>query len=453
MNPNDPATNKPLNPDPLQAGNPFPSNLGQPSPITGSSPEIGQVFQSPEIIQQPSTAPQSFPNNAFVVPSDTPPKEPKKPNKNVMKVVAVIIALILFLMIASVAAAYSVAYGKVGIGNPELQKKIEFFVMELPMTPKSARYLFYKSMMSDAALTSQAFDLSASIKSNSTSPDLLGLSNFDIAAKGDIDIKDQKNLMANMNISITKEFNVDIKTKDKQVYFKINKLPNALLSVLGLNSELLSPLTNTWVTYDATPLNSEARKLLDETSEDTPTPTDMQKELEKYIDDTLLQSFKVSEGDDNGVAVYKIHGTPSPEAIDKVAEKIEKEANPDSGFYINPNGKPIQKTSDILKNMAIDIWMDKKTYNTRRVAISFRIIPDSSLSQSLSENNVLGVTDSLIPGLGSSMDVAFVMAFSEYGKTVVVDVPTDALSFEEYTARFSTIMRELYSIQMPSLQE
>lgn len=435
------------------------TNAGDPYGINTSAANTVEDQLAPTIDQIAAvTQSDPVPPSPPMIPVETV-SFPSHKGSLIKKIAGILAVLILLLVLSSAGAFYALAYHVVELSsNPELQKKAEFLVMELPFMPKSARYLLYKSVTADKSYTSQSFDMSAAVTTNSQTSSMLGFNNFDIAAKGDADVADKKNPLMNMNLSITKDFNVDLKAKEKFVYFKIKKLPSALLALLGLNIDNLAPLTNVWVSYDTTPLATEARDLLNQnTTEDTKSlQEDLQKELEKYMDEDVMQKIVVTKGKDESAEVYKLHLDATPDIIDSLVKKFEdgRQKNVQTDLYVMDTVTQAKKASDSIKNLTVDIWLDTESYYTRRFAMAFKLTPDSSLSTILKESPVLGESTDALSALNSAMDIAMVMKFSEFGKTVTVDVPSDVMTFEDFSKKISEVMLSMYQTKLtpaPSL--
>lgn len=362
------------------------------------------------------------------------------------KIVSGLAVFLLLCIGSTIGALYALAYHKIELTKyPEFQRNVEFFVMELPYTPKSARYILYKAATTQRDYSSESFDISAAVNTNSASPAILGLSGFDFAAKGNIDFKDPKNILFNLNLSMTKDFNMDLRGKEKMLYFKVNQVPAGILALVGLNVESLTPLLNTWVSYDTTPLETEARAALDETeTEDETWDTDISKKLESYIDDTIREKIEVSKGDDGGIPVYKLHLAATPQMIDSITAKLNAEGSSTRDLYVDTTTTP-KKPSDTIKDMVIDVWVDQENFATRKVSITFNYVPDAGITAGLmEESDVLGITDGIVPGAGSTMNVALVSKFSDFGAPVTVEVPEGTITYEEFATRLSEVMRSLY---------
>lgn len=359
------------------------------------------------------------------------------------KILLGILGVFVLVILSAVGALYALAYHVIELKSyPELQQKVEFMVMEIPGTPKSARYLFYKAVTSQEMYTSNTFDISAAVTSTNA-VSYLTLGNFDIAITGESDVKDPQNPVFSMNVSLMKDLNFDIKAKDKMVYFKVNKVPSTILASIGVPEEMITPMTNTWVSYDTTPLQTEARTYLEETTSETASLSQGDQvftELSKYIDESVISSFIVTKGIDGGNDIYKLELNATPEMIDTIVSKIESEYAANNGFGSSVQS---QKASDSLKNLDIEIWLDAKTYYVRRVASSFTINPQSSSDVVGAGAFGLGTPD-LYSLLKSDIRVALVMKFSEFGKEVQVTAPSDAITFEEYMLRLTQAMISMY---------
>ena len=111
---------------------------------------------------------------------------------------------------------YAVAYEKIKLEKyPDVQKKVSAFVMELPFMPKTAKFLLAKTALAHQNITKQSFDISVAIDSADLTSSL-GLSNLDIQAKGAFDYSDPRNVFGNLELSFTKDFNMELKKKDKK---------------------------------------------------------------------------------------------------------------------------------------------------------------------------------------------------------------------------------------------
>lgn len=216
---------------------PFPNvDITQPIPNTQVSNQA--PIGSPVANATGTTDPNSNPlapeqTVGYLDPTLAAPQDkPKKPKKKL-----IIIGLLIFLFIfltGSAVAAYSVAYEKINIGNPELQSKISNFVQSLPFTPKTSKYILLRMVKAQDEVDKVAFDISASFDAD----DLLsgmGLNKLDFATTGNIDYSDPNNLKADVQIDLTKGATLLLKKIDDSLYFNVQELPEFLLTV-GLAS-------------------------------------------------------------------------------------------------------------------------------------------------------------------------------------------------------------------------
>src|SRR3972149_7476167 len=454
----DPAQdNPPGNDDVAQntAGGSESTHHATPLDQTPSTPTIDNLVTTPEVSAQPTDAPAEIPTTQTpvqtTVPSVTedpqsviqaPPGAPTEKKSKKGLILLTVFLLIVFLLVAGLGSfAYAVAYEKIKLDKyPEWQKKISYFVIGLPFMPKTPKFLLAKSALAHQGVTKQSFDVSVAIDSNDLASSL-GLSQIDLQAKGVLDYSDPKNLIITTEVSITKDFNLELRKKDKTLYFKINKLPTYLFAFLGLNSDQLTPVLDKWVSYNTSPLDTEARKQIQEDKEVDPLSEEfLDENFSKFFDEEVLSKMKLTETEENGIKLYKISVMADPELIDHVGKILEQEATKQRGAQLNRTlDTEAQKLSEIIKKLEWEIYMDKKDYYTRKIIIS----ADAEF------DNVNYTSLYLNPSTPSSqrqkMSIAFAAKSDNFGKEVAVDLPTSSMTFEEFTNVLSEIMNQVFS--------
>ncbi len=445
--------NSPTAPDPTSgsASSSYqePSGLNQaptPSPLLNQTPlqEIPGQPQATDVADQTQPAtPKADLSQVFT--SSVAPETATSDGgarKSRKGLIFLILAFFLVVLLAGTGGlTWAVAYEKIKLEKyPDFQKKVSAFVMELPFTPKTPKFLLARTAMAHQDITKQTFDISMAIDSADLTSSL-GLSNLDIQAKGALDYSDPKNVFGNLELSITKDFQVELKKKDKMLYFKLNKLPSFLLAFLGISSEQLDPILDKWVSYDTTPLDTEARKSIQQDREVDPLSEEfIDENFEKYIDEEVLSKMELSSAEEEGHAVYKITMDADSDLIDHLGKKLA-EAERQKSNYAYPSTYPKQdeKLSDFIKDMKWEIYIDKKTYYTRKVIVSVELEYDQSQGYSTF------LMDSANPlSQKNEAKIAFAMKFDKFGEEVVVEEPTESITFEEFTDLLSSTVIEIY---------
>jgi hypothetical protein len=450
--------NSPTAPD-LTNGNvpssyPEPSSLSQtptPSPLLNQTPlqEIPGQPQAPGVADQTQPAipradlPQVFTSN--VAPETAMSNGGRKPKKGL---IFLILAFILVVLLAGTGGlTWAVAYEKIKLEKyPDFQKKVSAFVMELPFTPKTPKFLLARTAMAHQDITKQAFDISMAIDSADLTSSL-GLSNLDIQAKGAFDYSDPKNVFGNLELSFTKDFQMELRKKETMLYFKLNKLPSFLLAFLGISSAQLDPILDKWVSYDTTPLDTEARKSIQEDREVDPLSEEfIDENFEKYIDEEVLSKMELSSAEEEGHAVYKITMDADSDLIDHLGKKLEEAERQKSNYAYPPSYQKVEeKLSDFVKSMKWEIYIDKKAYYTRKVIVSVELEYDQSQGYStffMESANPLSQKN--------EAKIAFAMKFDKFGEEVVVEQPAESMTFEEFTELLSSTMNDVYGNSMQS---
>lgn len=399
--------------------NPNPQAVSENQPITPETPAKPTTPPSPQsILSQPSPS---------VLEPSTPTESP--PSRK-FKVLAFISAFLVVPLILLLAGTYLVAYEKIKLAKyPELQKRVANFVMNLPFTPKTPKFLIERTALAHSKVTKQSFDASFSIASQDISG-VLGLGRFDLQVKGALDYTNSKNVVFFANASVTKDFNVEFKKNDnKTLYFKLNKVPPLLLSFLGLDSEILAPIMGKWISYDITPLETDAAKQIeDKEVKREETLFDL---LEKILTPEVVEKLKVTEVTEDGATVYKITLSADPGIIDSIGKALSEAPS----FHQTQPYDP-QKLSETIKNLTLEIFIDKKTFYTRKTVVSTEIEFDQA--------GIEGVP--LLPiGSGTSkVVVAAVLKSGNFGEEVKVETPNPVLSQEELNIILTEMFKKVY---------
>jgi hypothetical protein len=375
----------------------------------------------------------------------------KSKSGNRMKILkALLIMLILAVVfVATPAAVWAIAYEKIELRSaPEFQQKVSYVVMSLPFTPKTAKFILIKSTLAGQDITSSSFDISAAIDS-SQADDLFGLNKFDFSVNGAASYADPKNINTYFNLSITKDFNMDFRKKEDDVYFKINKVPSFLLNLIGIRTETISPLINRWVHYDAKSLDTDARKMLDEKPK-----ADESKEaiesFERVFDKKLLSAITVKEAKEEEVPVYVLTLKFTDDLLDHFFRNVERESSRDVNLQLQ--NKNTLKPSDNVKNMNLEFSIEKDSYNFRKVSTYFDFVADNKLVDLQTNSNVLGITSPSFFSPGDKVSVAIIATFKDYGKMVIVETPEEAMGFEEFGNKLSEILYEYYGAMYTQTQ-
>lgn len=447
----DPNTSPPIQPED-NSPTPIRSSLVPQDPMdynryigtTPSQRPVEETQQPESTISQPQTetkaateAPAVFTSTTDMV--DKPPEGEKKSRKGLVSLIFSFIIIIL--LTGAGGLTWAVAYEKIKLEKyPDLQKKVSAFVMELPFTPKTPKFLLAKTAMAHQDITKQAFDISMAIDSADLVSQM-GLTNLDVQAKGAFDYSDPKNVFGNLELTVTKDFQLELRKKDEFLYFKINKLPSFLLAFLGISTAQFDPIIDRWVSYDTTPLDTEARRNIQQDKEVDPLSEEFLNEnFDKYVDEEVLTKMKLSSVEEDGRALYKIEVEADGELIDHFGEKLD-EASRQRANYAYPSTSQTEsdKLSDFVKDLKWEIYIDKDTYYTRKVTV----IADMEYDQSQGLSTF--VMDSANPlAQKNKATISFAMKFDKFGEEVMVEAPSSAMSFEEFTELLSTTLNEIY---------
>jgi hypothetical protein len=347
----------------------------------------------------------------------------------------IIVGLILVLVSSINALAYLISTGKIALSNTELTLLADKIVMVNPILPKTPKVILMKSVMAHQKVLKSSVNFSLAASSDDFQS-LVGGSSIDIELSGYSDVSDTANPQFSLNGSITKDFNFDIRKKDKMLYFKINKIPSLIYTFVGLEAGKIEPVISHWVGYDTATLNTDAQKRLqDLRTAETPETEATQAILLKMLETDILPHITLGRDTMDGRKSYKLEFTPTPEILDKLEVNLQNQIpklntssvlGANTQQYLNVTEK--KPLSTYLKDVVLTWWIDESEYYVRKVMVSMKL-----------ETGQASPTGESISSLPPSINmptkpVIMVMALrlTDFNKVMPIEVPDKALTIDEF---------------------
>jgi hypothetical protein len=306
------------------------------------------------------------PQPSVLAPQNTPPSLKQK-NRLGKLVLTILVIVILF----TGTFTYLVAYEKVALKNTELQTKIAGFVMSVPFTPKTPRYVLVKAATAQSKLTSANFDLSVAVDSNTLGDIVPGVTlptSFDFQVTGDSEFVDETHANGRINLSITKDFNADLLVLYPKIYFKINKVDGLARSLVTSFSQPDFGFLNNWFHYDITPLTTSARENLNTRENVAPVEKYSLDTLKLLTDDAVLSNIEMTREVFEGTSVYRLAISFTPNVIDRIPEILSD----------RPSTPSSRKASDMYKNAELALLVDATNFYIRKLDTTFDIVVPQS---------------------------------------------------------------------------
>ncbi|PIR43474.1 hypothetical protein COV24_02405 [candidate division WWE3 bacterium CG10_big_fil_rev_8_21_14_0_10_32_10] len=360
-----------------------------------------------------------------------------KPKKSLFKIFFITFLLFFILTGGLSSAAMLVAYKKIDIGNPELQKKIEYTVLSIPFLPKTPEYVLGKSVKAHKNITTAYINASFAAES----PYIGGLgivsgNKLDFLVEGPIDYSNPKNPKSSLTIKLGNDFDSNTMFLDNVFYFKLNKVPSVVSVFTGIKPSVMqSKIYNKWVSYDLSPLETNARDMLDK--ETTQKEDDLSKAysevIDKVLSENLVPSLKMSEDFLDSQKEYKINLNLNKEQIDTLQKNVLADLS-NKGYPQN------NYTTQPFDKMDLTIWINKTTYYLKRVSINTEI----NLDNQYTPTGVLGFSttkylENIPESKNSTIKLAFVIDLSKVGESQNIVKPEDSQEFDSF---LETIMNE-----------
>jgi len=401
--------------------------------------DVDQIFQTNPQIPTFQTTP-SFPtgqphysqnttsNNAVVKSISTDFSSPvhKKGHKSLF-IFSIIITVILLLLGSS---TLLLAYDKIPLPESQFKNQISELVMSVPFLPKTPKYILNAAISAQKKLTRMSVDFSLAASSKGLSSTLnstMGLNQLDLALKGSLDYTDKKNPLLLLNLPVTKDFNLDLRLKDKISYFKINKFPQNLLSLTGMDKDKITPFFDKWIYYDATPLETEARKNLDNYSNNQSPQNELtQKTLSYLLNDEILPNIKMSGDKIGNFDTYKMHLTVTKDMLDRIMDKLAQDYNTNKTGKITEDQKP----SKYIDDFNIDAWFDKNEYYLRQIVVMLKARAPKTQSMSIIDSTPLKDLED------DTFDFVIVLKQADFNKPFTVEIPSQSEKLEDVVSAF-----------------
>lgn len=390
---------------------------------------VGKPAQAPTspIVQAvPDVVIASVPQQPQAVP-------PSSSGGSKLKIIIIAFIVIFILALIGGGTAYAIAYEKIEINNPEVEKKVTQFIQGLPFTPKTPKFLLNAAVLAHDKVTSFDFDVSIAAKSNSLTS-VLGTDQGDFSIQGAIDYKDPAKINFSLKGLISKDFDVDLKKKDQFFYLKINKIPLTVLAFLGIkDQESIKPILENWVGIDTTPSSSDARKTLDSQTANNPTINEnINDQLNKFTENKILNAITVSSEDLDNEKTFKLVFKPDNSVWDYIDQENYEEQKKKYPNY----SAPTTKTSDTLEKFIATMWLSQKDYLVKKLEIVADVKSDTPSSFISPFSPSISFNYSMIPGEKEKTvtSVVGVVNLSAYNQAKNVEVPSKYMSPEEFYA-------------------
>lgn len=388
-----------------------------PNPPSGAS-----LNQSAKFETTPQQGYSPSPQLPSVQPAPIQAVEAEKPKSGAGKIILFVVMFFVILVLGlTFVGGYLLAYDKITLTKyPELQTKIAAIVMSIPFTPKTPRYVLIKATDAQNKLTSQSFDASLAVSSSGGYNPFGSIGGIDGQAKGYVDFSDPNNIEFNMNVSATKDINLDLTKIGQIFYFRINTIEGQVKALLDSVVHLDYSFLGQWYRYDSTSLQTDARKSLQDKEQESVLKEYTDKSLDVFDEQQILKRIVLTKEKLNGEPTFKLELKIDEAMLDEIATKLTENNNPST--YATT------KLSDTVKNMESTLWVDEKTYNIRRTDVRFDIKPPASTYSPYGS----------LPFTSGTTSFAFSSSFSDFNEKQELTAPNNAIDYLELLRQIDT---------------
>lgn len=352
------------------------------------------------------------------------PVETNKPQRSFVKPLLIGLGLFFVAVIALAGTVLGVAYEKINIKKPALEQKIRHGVMSIAFMPKTTTYVLEKAVKANEGIKQMNVDMSFAITAEQFRK-ALGTDQFDVIVKGPMDIQDETNPTSQLNVSITKDFNMDMITMKDGSYFKFNKLPNALIKqYVPLEDEHIAVLQDKWIMQEDKSLESEARKEAQAyKNKETPNEKKARQKITAYFEKNVLPKATMQKAQLDRKEMYKINIPVTQKDIDYIQKTMDDVKTQSD---VDMPAKDNSTDNIIVDDFNVDVWVDAKDYYAQKTVFATKLREK--------KNTAAQTPNAPLPFdrfFSENVSIVGVVNISDINKAVTIEKPSKTYTSEE----------------------
>lgn len=381
----------------------------------------------------------------------------------------IVVGLFLFLLMTAV-GVIGVMAATGNLNDVPFVAPITRQIQKLPFFSKSPEYVIEQAMAATVTIDSYHYDLSASVKIASQQFGVGGGdAQFDLAATGDATFTSEgtpDKVQGNISFGSALEgYNgtaaLDYVFADEMVYFKTGDITGTFASFA---SSL--PPVDIWHSLDMSPLDTQARTML----ETTITPTVADEQMYAKIKEMATQLFESERFQDEMTLVgvetmsdeTKAHHVKIVPSVDTLMEIFTALAEHENQLTDPEDLAVLRDSLNNLRSFTIDVWIDEDNFLVRKFQMvgsyaydSSEFIPSLPMVFNPDGPLVAGVSKVLAESevQQDTIDFSIVTELSNINKTPVITVPTEHTSMEDYLSAAFGPMLEFDDSFTPSFED
>lgn len=327
--------------------------------------------------------------------------------------------------------AYGITYKNWSIDNPVLENKISTKVQELSFTKKTTPFIIDKSLKAQKTVEKYKFNASLAAQS-SEFIQAFGSNTLEMAMEGQVDGTNKEAPKAYLKTSIHNQVEFEMLMLDEnEAFVKVGKVPEFIYAFLPVPKTEVEVFLNKWISFDTTPLNTEAKKYMTDNVNSPSTASELFEKIvrEPQIMSRIVQDSTKTENEQEYVLTFDA----DPGMVDYLGEKIKKEINANKGvsssmkYYTTDD----RKLSEFVTRLKMDVHVSKTDYTITKVAGLATFIDPQLAGVGEKEGSILPSAQ--------ETSLTFVIKITDQGKEFEYSKPESAMSSEEFYQKANTV--------------
>lgn len=391
--------------------------------------------QPPPKMPPPATAPPvppAVPPAAAPLKPDELKEEDKRSFLSKSKILFLLIAFFIFFVTS---VSLTLAYTDYVILTPPLpiRSVIDTIIMKSPL-PKNPRMILSKAAEKMGALKSATVETEISMSTEDKYP----IKNVEFAIKGPVDFKSQNQSKSQFDISGSIEMEGmalsaagSIRQIEDKLYFMLTEIPAG--SFLPFEQ-----IKNKWFVLT----------ISDFTTQSTAEDNQKLEQVMEIVNSFVSRSYEwtsLERSTEKGVYTL-VAKPPKEEIIDLLYQIVEiLEPQKQTSLEKSLSKEKLDEITNYLENLQITLKIGRKDYLISEVVSSITVSVDAPKSPSPTGQIELPTGSSI------SLNLSSTIRFTDYNRQVIVDIPQDAINFEEYLNQLQNSMLNQLNLESPLL--
>lgn len=317
------------------------------------------------------------------------------------------------LVLAIVSAPFLITFNVIPVENKMVKNIAKRIVYAIPFIQPDPLYILENMVLAHKTNPSLTLDL-ALTSSSQNLLEFTEINKFELMVSGDIDYTDINNKKVNLKIAMPEAIDADVRVLNKDLYFKLNKVPASLTTFLRNSGIDTGGVLNNWVYTESNRSNEITDNVLNDEKIEIDPKNQAAFEVTR---DYILNITEVETVELENKKLFKLTTRLTTKDFTKIFEEINKIYGDSNEIYKN--------AESLIEILNIELLIEKDTFYLANAIINTAVSPNSGNLKNYTEGKLSD----------DAVNFAIVYHARDFGKKATFIAPVTSISTEEFVAR------------------